>query len=150
MSFFMSFWTRSKLWILNIRSRTCSIGTFLDNWVALHLTLHHSSLSDAFSGMTHWSVKNVALQYMLEELLQSNVSSFQNKNDDLTLNGGSVISNHFKPRLISNRHVIFQLQNSTWSSPRDHVTSTSKKFQKIIKAAKNHPKILVYYRTKSI
>ena len=39
--------------------------------------------------------------------------SFQNKNDDLTLNGGSVISNHFKPRLISNRHVIFQLQNST-------------------------------------
>ena len=87
---------------------------------------------------------------MLEEVLQSNVSSFQNKNDDLTLNGGSVISNHFKPRLISNRHVIFQLQNSTWSSPRDHVTSTSKKFQKIIKAAKNHPKILVYYRTKSI
>ena len=62
--------------------------------------------------------------------------SFQNKNDDLTLNGGSVISNHFKPRLISNRHVIFQLQNSTWSSPRDHVTSSFKKFQKIIKAAK--------------
>ena len=53
--------------------------------------------------------------------------SFQNKNDDLTLNGGSVISNHFKPRLISNRHVIFQLQNSTWSSPRDHVTSSFKK-----------------------
>ena len=49
----------------------------------------------------------------------------------------SVISNHFKPRLICNRHVIFQLQNSTGSC---HVTSTSKKIPENHQKSQKPPK----------